>query len=72
LSLEQRKRIFEPFFRVDPSRDHQRGGYGLGLAIAASVVARHHGTIEARGGAEGGLEIILVLPTGAAESAQRL
>jgi two-component system sensor histidine kinase CpxA len=69
---ENLKRIFEPFFRVDPSRDHQRGGYGLGLAIAASVVARHHGMIEARGGAEGGLEIILVLPTGAPESAQRL
>jgi two-component system sensor histidine kinase CpxA len=69
---ENLKRIFEPFFRVDPSRDHQRGGYGLGLAIAASVVARHHGTIEARGGAEGGLEIILVLPTGAPESTQRL
>ena len=66
---ENLKRIFEPFYRVDPSRDHQRGGYGLGLAIAASVVARHRGTIEARGAAEGGLEIILVLPTGTAEAA---
>jgi two-component system sensor histidine kinase CpxA len=72
VAAENLKRIFEPFYRVDPSRDHQRGGYGLGLAIAASVVARHHGTIEARGGAEGGLEIVLVLPTGAAESDQRL
>jgi two-component system sensor histidine kinase CpxA len=72
VAAENLKRIFEPFFRVDPSRDHQRGGYGLGLAIAASVVARHHGTIEARGGAEGGLEIVLVLPTGAPEAAQRL
>ena len=69
---EHLKRIFEPFYRVDPSRDHQRGGYGLGLAIAASVVARHRGAIEARGGAEGGLEIILSLPTDAADSAQRL
>lgn len=66
---EHLKRIFEPFYRVDASRDHQRAGYGLGLAIAASVVARHSGTIEARGGAEGGLEIALGLPTGTAESA---
>jgi two-component system sensor histidine kinase CpxA len=65
-------RIFEPFYRVDPSRDHQRSGYGLGLAIAASVVARHHGTIEARGGAEGGLEIVLVLPADAEDFVQRL
>jgi two-component system sensor histidine kinase CpxA len=66
---ENLKRIFEPFYRVDPSRDHQRGGYGLGLAIAASVVARHAGTIEARGGAEGGLEIVLVLPADTAAAA---
>jgi two-component system sensor histidine kinase CpxA len=65
---ENLKRIFEPFYRVDPSRDHQRSGYGLGLAIAASVVARHRGTIEARGGAEGGLEIVIKLPADAAES----
>jgi two-component system sensor histidine kinase CpxA len=69
VAAENLQRIFEPFYRVDPSRDHQRGGYGLGLAIAASVVARHRGTIEARGSAEGGLEIMLSLPTDAAESA---
>ncbi|HEY5568208.1 MAG TPA: ATP-binding protein [Gammaproteobacteria bacterium] len=69
---EDLQRIFEPFYRVDPSRDHQRGGYGLGLAIAASVVARHKGTARARNGADGGLEVILTLPIGAAKAAQRL
>ena len=69
---EDLQRIFEPFYRVDPSRDHQRGGYGLGLAIAASVVVRHKGTARARSGADGGLEVILTLPIGAARAAQRL
>jgi two-component system sensor histidine kinase CpxA len=59
------QRIFEPFYRVDPSRDHQRSGYGLGLAIAASVVARHRGKIEAKNGTAGGLEVTLTLPSGA-------
>lgn len=39
--------IFEPFTRGDTSRDRQSGGYGLGLAIAARIVQRHHGFIEA-------------------------
>lgn len=39
--------IFEPFTRGDTSRDKQSGGYGLGLAIAARIVQRHQGTIEA-------------------------
>lgn len=55
-------RIFEPFFRADASRDHKRDGFGLGLAIAAGVVARHDGTITARNLAGGGLEIRMELP----------
>jgi two-component system sensor histidine kinase CpxA len=64
---EHLQQIFEPFYRVDQSRDHERSGYGLGLAIAASVIARHHGTVRAVNGADGGLEVVLELPIGAAK-----
>ena len=38
-------RIFEPFYRSDPSRSRTSGGAGLGLAIVAAIVAAHGGTV---------------------------
>jgi len=60
---DQLKHLFEPFYRVDPSRDHKTTGYGLGLAIASSVVQRHGGSITARNRAEGGLVVTFRLST---------
>jgi two-component system, OmpR family, sensor kinase len=54
--------IFEPFYRVDASRDRAEGGEGLGLAIAARAVALHHGVIEARNLSGAGLAVRIVLP----------
>lgn len=66
------KRLFEPFYRVDPSRDHkhtsydeQQAGYGLGLAIAASIIEQHHGSVEAENRPGGGLAVRFRLPAGA-------
>jgi two-component system OmpR family sensor kinase len=39
-------RIFEPFYRADPSRARSSGGAGLGLAIVAAIVAAHGGTVS--------------------------
>ena len=41
-----RERVFEPFSRLETSRDKQSGGYGLGLAIAARILQRHRGSIR--------------------------
>ncbi len=54
--------LFEPFFRADPSRERNTGGYGLGLAIAARAVHRHGGEISARNRPQGGLEVSITLP----------
>lgn len=55
-------RIFQPFYRVDASRNRHSGGTGLGLAIAFDAVRRHRGSIEARNRSGGGLEVELRLP----------
>lgn len=56
------EKIFEPFYRVQESRDRGSGGHGLGLSIAANAVHRHGGTIEARNAPDGGLVVQISLP----------
>jgi len=55
-------KIFQPFYRLSPSRDRKSGGAGIGLAISERAIKLHRGTIEARNHPEGGLEIIVLLP----------
>ena len=54
-------KIFQPFFRVDDSRDNATGGVGLGLAIASRAVALHHGRLSAEN-ANPGLRVKMELP----------
>jgi len=62
ITEEHINRIFEPFYRVDEARNRSSGGHGLGLAIAASAVRRHDGSISASNRQGGGLEMRVVLP----------
>ncbi|MFJ6656960.1 sensor histidine kinase [Streptomyces sp. NPDC091377] len=45
-----RERVFDRFYRVDQARSRDRGGSGLGLSVASSLVRAHGGTLELTGG----------------------
>ncbi|MCH9277156.1 HAMP domain-containing histidine kinase [Bifidobacterium amazonense] len=62
-----RAQIFERFYTADPSRARLKGGTGLGMAIAQSVVKAHRGFICATGSEGGGLTLTVVLPVAPVE-----
>jgi signal transduction histidine kinase len=56
------KRVTEPFFRVESSRNRDSGGTGLGLAITKDLVESMGGELHLRNHPDGGLEVELIVP----------
>ncbi len=55
-------RIFEPFYRADPSRTKGAGGSGLGLAIVSELIKMHHGKITIRSAIGRGTTVAVLFP----------
>ncbi len=58
----ERARVFDPFVRLEPSRNRDTGGWGLGLAIARRIVESHGGTLDLADNAPTGLLVRVRLP----------
>lgn len=59
---QDRERVFEPFYRREPSRNRQTGGAGLGLAIVRSIARGHGGDVALVNRNGGGLTARVQLP----------
>lgn len=62
IAPEHLPHLFERFYRTDCDRARASGGFGLGLAIAKSIVENHHGTISVCSDAQSGTTFTVTLP----------
>jgi two-component system heavy metal sensor histidine kinase CusS len=62
IPAEALPRVFDRFFRVDPSRSKASGGTGLGLAIVQSILALHGGSAEITSQLGRGTRVTLRIP----------
>lgn len=64
------RKVFERFYRADPSRSRGRGGgNGLGLAIVAAIVGAHYGKVGVAETPGGGATFVVEIPTGGPQAA---
>jgi len=59
---ELQARVFEPFFRIEGSRNRDTGGVGLGLPAARAIVLEQGGSVTLSNRQGGGLEVRVTLP----------
>jgi signal transduction histidine kinase len=62
IAPEDMKRIFQPFFRADRSRNRATGGLGLGLMLARRIVEAHGGQLTIQSELHRGTRALVVLP----------
>jgi signal transduction histidine kinase len=59
---DQLERVFDPFYRVEGSRNRETGGTGLGLPIARNIFRAHGGDVVLANRAGGGARVVVTLP----------
>jgi protein-histidine pros-kinase len=55
------RKVLQPFYRLEGSRNRNSGGVGLGLAVASDIARQHGGWLDLSNRLEGGLRVSLVL-----------
>ncbi|HHT4103683.1 TPA: two-component system sensor histidine kinase RstB [Enterobacter hormaechei] len=58
----EREKVYEPFVRLDPSRDRATGGCGLGLAIVRSIAQAMGGSVRCEASELGGARFVFSWP----------
>ena len=61
ISNEDKKRIFDRFYRVDKARTRQKGGFGLGLSLAKQIIDACGGRIDVQDNQPQGTKFIIKL-----------
>jgi two-component system osmolarity sensor histidine kinase EnvZ len=62
IRAERREDAFKPFHRLDPARNPETPGVGLGLTIARDIARGHGGDLTLEDGPHGGLRALVRLP----------
>ncbi len=62
IGVTHHERLFEPFYRVEPSRSRSTGGFGLGLSIVKSICDRHDAVVRIESNDTDGTRFIITWP----------
>jgi signal transduction histidine kinase len=70
IPAEEQENVFAPFYRLDPSRNPDSGGVGLGLAVARTIAREHGGDVTLSNRTGKGLRVRVELPVLIGDSAK--
>lgn len=63
IATDELERVFQPFYRLEASRNRGTGGVGLGLTISRQAILEQQGTLTIENRPEGGLRAIIFFPS---------